>query len=53
MSYFFIKLAMQGGKKKLKIRDARGVPFMEDSSRDWIVLAKNAGCLIFMLFCSS
>ena len=40
----FHKLAMQG-VRNVKIRSARGVPFMEDNPRDWIILAKNAGCL--------
>ena len=49
---FCIKLATQGGKN-LKIRGGMGVLFMEDNPRDLIILAKNAGCLLFMFFVSS
>ena len=31
---FFIKMAVQGGVNYLKIRGARGVPFMDNTPRD-------------------
>ena len=46
---FSIKLAVQGGNY-LKIGGARGVPFMETPLETWIILAKDAGCLLFILF---
>ena len=49
----FHKIGSASGVQNLKIRGARGVPFMEDNPRDWIILAKNSGCLLFMLFGSS
>ena len=38
------------GVDHLKIRGARGVPFMKNTPRDRVILTKNAGCLLFMLF---
>ena len=49
----FHKIGNTRGVQKLKIRGARIVSFVEDNPRDWIILAKNAGCLLFMLFGSS
>ena len=44
---FFSKNWQHKGVKNLKIR---GVLFMKNNPRDRIILTKNAGCLLFMLF---
>ena len=48
----FHKIGSARGVDNLKIRGA-GVAFMENIPQDWIILAKNAGCLLFMFFGSS
>ena len=52
MSYFSENWQCKG-VDNFKIRGAGGVQFMENNPQDWIILAKNAGCLLFMLFGSS
>ena len=41
------------GVNYTNIRDARGVPFMENTPRDMDNIGKNAGCLLFILISSS
>ena len=36
-----------------QIGGTRGVAFMDNTPYDWIILAINAGCLLFILFGSS
>ena len=49
----FHKNGSTRGVNYLKIRGARGVPFMDNTLETWIILAKNAGCLLYILFSSS
>ena len=48
--YFFHKIGSTRGLKNLKIRGARGVLFIEDNPLRLDNSAKNARCLLFMLF---
>ena len=44
----FHKIGNARGVKNLKIRCARGLLFMEDNPRDWIILAKK--CMVPFLY---
>ena len=50
---FVIKFGNMRGVNSPKFGGTRGVPFMDNNPWDWIILAMNAGCLLFILFSSS